>query len=314
MLHWPEHFTGDPALPSRPSQWPSLSGREQKMQKLEPNVVTGRGVSLYDVPPLYDLVIRPGPCKAYYRELARRVGGPVLELACGTGRLTIPIAADGHEVVGLDASPAMLRRARQKAESWSSGSRAPHAEADSSDGLDLTFLAGDMRSFDLGRQFPLVIVSCNSLAHLITNDELKACFSTVLRHLAPGGLLAFDIVNPDLRALARDTLESVRLDLGPNRSSGIAVEETAAYDPVQQVRILSWRVREPKVGVREVAPLRLRQIFPQELPLLLKASGLELAARHGDFDGNPLTGESLNQICLARAPATLPAIRSRVKA
>ncbi len=79
------------------------------MQRLERDVITGRGVSLYDVPPLYDLVIRPGPCETYYRELARRVGGPVLELACGTGRLTIPIAADGHEVVGLDASPAMLR-------------------------------------------------------------------------------------------------------------------------------------------------------------------------------------------------------------
>ena len=284
------------------------------MQRLEPDVVTGRGVALYDVPPLYDLVIRPGPCETYYRAHARRVGGPVLELACGTGRLTIPVAADGHEVIGLDASPAMLRRARQKAESWTSGLRATHAEADVPDGLDLTFVEGDMRSFNLGRQFPLVIVSCNSLAHLITNDELKACFSTVLSHLAPGGLFAFDIVNPDVRALARDTLESVRLDLGPNRSSGIAVEEFAVYDPVQQVRILSWRVREPKVGVREVAPFRLRQIFPQEMPLLLESSGLELAARHGDFAGNPLTGQSLNQVCLARPPATSPAVRSRVTA
>src|SRR5918995_2745625 len=270
------------------------------MLGLERDVVTGRGVSLYDVPPLYDLVIRPGPCERYYRALTRRVGGPVLELACGTGRLTIPIAADGHEVVGLDASPAMLRRARQKAESWSSRWRARYARADDCDDLNLTFLAGDMRSFDLARQFPLIIVSCNSLAHLVTNDELKTCFATVLRHLAPGGLFAFDVINPDVRALARDTLESVRLDLGPNRSSGIAVEEIAAYDPVQQVRILSWRVREPKVGVREVAPLRLRQIFPQELPLLLEASGLELAARHGDFDGNPLTGESLARAAPAR--------------
>ena len=284
------------------------------MQGLGRDVVTGSGVALYDVPPLYDLVIRPGPCETYYRAHARRVGGPVLELACGTGRLTIPIAADGHEVVGLDASPAMLRRARQKAESWTSGLRASHAEADVPDGLDLTFVEGDMRSFNLGRQFPLVIVSCNSLAHLITNDELKACFSTVLSHLAPGGLLAFDIVNPDVRALARDTLESVRLDLGPNRSSGIAVEEFAVYDPVQQVRILSWRVREPKVGVREVAPFRLRQIFPQELPLLLEASGLELAARHGDFTGNPLTGRGLNQVCLARAAAALASVLPKARA
>jgi hypothetical protein len=59
------------------------------MRRLERDVVTGRGVSLYDVPLLYDLVIRPGPCGTYYRELARRVGGPVLDLACGTGRLII---------------------------------------------------------------------------------------------------------------------------------------------------------------------------------------------------------------------------------
>jgi SAM-dependent methyltransferase len=65
-------------------------------------------LTLYEAPELYDLAFGPGPCEPFYSEEARRAAGPVLELACGTGRLTIPIARDGHEIVGLDASPAML--------------------------------------------------------------------------------------------------------------------------------------------------------------------------------------------------------------
>jgi hypothetical protein len=112
------------------------------------------------------------------------------------------------------------------------------------------------------------------------------------------------VVNPDIRALARDEAEPIRLDLGPNPSAAIAIEELAAYDPIQQIRVSEWRMHEP-AGRREIAALHLRLIFPQELPLLLRAAGLELAARYGDFAGNPLTRTSLNQICLARASAEL---------
>ena len=70
--------------------------------------------TLYDNPHLYDLVVPRGPCEPFYRSVARSTGGPVLELACGTGRLTIPLAQDGHGVVGLDSSACMLRRARAK--------------------------------------------------------------------------------------------------------------------------------------------------------------------------------------------------------
>jgi SAM-dependent methyltransferase len=245
--------------------------------------------TLYDLPALYDLVVRTGPCEAFYRDVARRTGGPILELACGTGRLTIPLARDGHEVVALDASPLMVRSARAKAE----------AEM-----LQVTFIQGDIRDFDLGQRFPLVILCCNSLGHLTTNEDLIAGLRCISRHLAPGGLFAFDVVNPDLKSLSQPEAGCVRLDQGPNPSSGIAIEEMAAYDPVQQIRVSRLRVVEPDMRRREIAPLSLRLFFPQELPLALHAAGLELAARYGDFAGNPLTAEGLNQICLARgAPA-----------
>ena len=89
--------------------------------------------SLYDEADLYDAIVQPGPREAFYREQARQWGGPVLELACGTGRLTLPLARDGHEVLGLGASRAMLDAARRKAA-----------------GLPVRFVLGDMRDFDLG--------------------------------------------------------------------------------------------------------------------------------------------------------------------
>ncbi|HSA66520.1 MAG TPA: class I SAM-dependent methyltransferase [Methyloceanibacter sp.] len=240
-------------------------------------------LTLYEAPELYDLAFGPGPCEPFYREEARRAAGPVLELACGTGRLTIPIARDGHEIVGLDVSSAMLDAARCKAK------QARVREA--------TFVRTDMRSFALGGRFALVIVSCNSLAHLTTNDDLKACFSRIREHLRPGATVAFDIVNPRVTSLARSASEVVCLDtvLG---CQGITVRETADYDPVTQIRTAQWRVRQGEQSARTLAPLCLRQIFPQELLLLLEAAGLKLVARYGDFDRGPFSGESLNQVCL----------------
>jgi SAM-dependent methyltransferase len=243
-------------------------------------------LALYDVPKLYDLAFGPGPCEPFYREEARRAAGPVLELACGTGRLTIPIARDAHEIVGLDASSAMLEAAQSKAKQ--AGVRGA------------TFVRADMRSFARGDKFALVIVSCNSLADLTTNGDLKACFSRIREHLRPGATLAFDIVNPDVMSLARPPSRVVCLDtvLGCRE---ISVRETASYDPVTQVRTANWRVRHGEQHAQPLAPHRQRLIFPQELLLLLEAAGLKLLARYGDFDRGTFSGESLNQICLCSA-------------
>ncbi len=243
-------------------------------------------LALYDVPKLYDLAFGPGPCEPFYREEARRAAGSILELACGTGRLTIPIARDGHEIVGLDASLVMLEAARYKAKQ--AGIRGA------------TFVRADMRFFALGSKFALIIVSCNSLADLTTNDDLKAGFSRIREHLRPGGTVAFDIVNPDVTSLARQASEVVCLDtvLGCRE---ISVRETANYDPVTQIRTANWRVRHNGQPARTLSPHRQRLIFPQELLLLLETAGLKLVARYGDFDRGPFSGESLNQICLCSA-------------
>jgi SAM-dependent methyltransferase len=211
----------------------------------------------------------------------------VLELACGTGRLTLPLARDRHPVTAIDSSSAMLKVAHSKSRS---------------ERLNITFLEGDMRSFELSARFALVVVCSNSLAHLTTSDDIRACFRCVRRHLKPGGLFAFDVINPNIKALARVPGKRVRLDLGPNPSSAIPIEEESTYDPVAQLRTSQWHLCEHSMpGPWVLAPIVLRLIYPQELPLLLETEGLTLVSRFGDFARNPLTQESLNQVCIARS-------------
>src|SRR5689334_4995155 len=132
--------------------------------------------SLYDDPTIYDAIFPVGgPADAFYRGVARRTGGPVLELACGTGRFTVPLARDGHVVVGLDQSPAMLALARDKARAA---------------GVNVDFVAGDMRDFALARAFALVLIATNSLLHLHDAGDLVRALACARAHLAADGRVA----------------------------------------------------------------------------------------------------------------------------
>jgi len=124
----------------------------------------------------------------FYVELAREAaltGQAVLELGCGTGRVTIPIAQAGVEVVGLDNAPAMLNVARRKA---------------TTAGVDVRWVAADMRSFKLEQRFGLVIVPFRSFLHLLTDADQRACLERIHEHLLPGGRLALNFFVQKLAA------------------------------------------------------------------------------------------------------------------
>jgi SAM-dependent methyltransferase len=110
---------------------------------------------------LYDLDAPHGPDAAidWFRAIAGRTGGPVLELGCGTGRVAIPLAQDGHDVVGLDRSPAMLARAER------------HARRE---GVTLRLVEGDMRSFSFSEAFPLIAIPFNTFLMLAPSDRWRA--------------------------------------------------------------------------------------------------------------------------------------------
>ena len=241
----------------------------------------------YSDPKLYDLLFPAGEYGRFYPEEARRAGGPVLELACGTGQILLPIAQSGTRCVGIDLSPEMLGAAADRLRGGSAAA---------------ALVEGDIRDFDLGDEFALIFIARNSLLHLHATDDLLACFRAVRRHLRPDGVFIFDVFNPDVRMLARPAgtrtpfMQIEHPDHGPVR-----VEAEGEYDAATQIRTETWYFSAEGRPDFWTAPLAVRSIFPLELPLLLSAGGLRLEARHGDFAGGPFHGRSPRQVCVCRA-------------
>jgi SAM-dependent methyltransferase len=239
---------------------------------------------------LYDRLFPGGEeAVAFYRAMAERCGGSVLELGCGTGSKLVPIAADGHPCTGLDLSPEMLAEARRKARVR---------------GVEVEWVPGDMRDVDLGRTFDLVVVAANSLLHLHEADDLVACLRSVRRHLAPGGRLALDVFNPSVRMLARaDGVRRRRDELSfTDQERGVVhVDVAETYDAAAQVTRGTWHFSTDSAADFLTVPLEIRSIFPQELPLLLALGGLRVVERCGDFSGAPFTADAPLQVVVCEA-------------
>jgi SAM-dependent methyltransferase len=243
----------------------------------------------YDHPDLYDVLLPVGGEVPFYVDLARQQAGAVLELACGTGQLTIPIALCDLPTVGLDQSAAMLKVAKRRAAAVNAA---------------VALVQGDMRDFALDREFDLIFIARNSLLHLLSTTDLHAAFSAVRRHLTADGIFAFDIFNPDLRRLARPggqrfpVMEVITERFGP-----LSVEETHDYDSATQVNHATWYISTPDRRDAWIVPLVLRSIFPEELEALLSAAGLELISRFGELSRAPFGPGSRVQVCLCRRRA-----------
>lgn len=239
--------------------------------------------SLYDDPGLYDLVMGHNPqMVAFYTEQVRRPGLRVLDLGCGTGRFSLPMAAAGGVVTGLDIAPGMLARARQAAEAA---------------GLAIDFRVGDMRNFAFAEPFDVITIAANSLLHMTGPGELRRVFDCARRHLAPGGRLVFDIFVPSIGLLAASD--------GPRQPLGvfgeISIEEALDYDPIAQVLQSDWYWSRPDAPEFRVTRLAMRQVFPEEVPLLAELAGLKIMARYGDFDASPFRAGSRRQVCVLAA-------------
>ena len=225
------------------------------------------------------------------------LGGPghILELGCGTGRLTLPLARDGHHVTAVDASPAMLARLRARL------ARAPAAVSGR-----VHAVAGDLRDFTVPARprFPLALAAFNVLEHLYTRVELAACLGALRRHLAPGGAFAFDVQLPDLAWLLRDPSRRWARTrfTHPRTGERLLYSTNHDYDPISQIALI--RIYYDPVdgdGPGRVVQLSQRKYFPAELEALLAAGGFVTEERWGDFDGQPLGPAAESQVVLTRA-------------
>ena len=240
----------------------------------------------YDHPDLYDALQPAGAHVPFYVGLARQQAGSVLELACGTGQITIPIAQLGLQTVGLDLSHAMLNVGRRRA-----------SAAD----VDVSFVQGDMRRFAFGRQFDLIFVARNSLLHLLSTTDLVAALTVARHHLTPNGIFAFDIFNPSPRLLARPRGQRFSVMEVTTAAFGtLRVEDSPDYDAATQVNRSTWYISAAGKPDAWTIPLVLRSVFPQELPPLLSAAGLELVSLYGELSGAPFVPGSRVQACVCR--------------
>ena len=224
----------------------------------------------------------------FYRDLARQACGPVLELGCGTGRTLLPIAKDGFPCTGLDVSPRMLETLRRK--------EFPPT---------LRLVCDPMQQFDLPDiRFSLIFAAFRVFQHLYTLEDQLACLACVKHHLAPGGIFAFDVFNPDPERIGKeheDEVEEARFETGGEQ---IARYTSVDRDPETQVMNCHMRYersQDGRVFDSEVAEVRMRWFYREELEKLMARAGFEGVEFYGDFDRQPFTDDSRNIIVVARS-------------
>jgi len=254
---------------------------------------------------VYDAVYADAGDIPFWLAMAADAGhGPFLELGCGSGRLLLPLAQAGYEVVGIDLAAHMLERAREK------------VQAEPSEVRDrVTLLEGDMTAFRLGRRFAQISCAFGTFHHLDTVDLQLACLESCKKHLLPNGRLVLDLINPDPAPAAAPLADETSVDVSKAETDMSA----GTVDWTEGRRIRSWATvvdtqralqRNDVEVTYEIieadgASRRLSETFPMrfvfryELEHLLVRSGFRVVALYGDYDRSTFADDSLGMIVVA---------------
>jgi SAM-dependent methyltransferase len=246
---------------------------------------------LYDV----DLAEDPGDVNLYLA-LAGRTGGPVLEIASGSGRVAVPLAEAGYEVTAVDIDPAMLARA-EKAIAGADPAVRSRVELVEADLVDLSLTGGP--------RFRLAILALNSILLLATRDRQRDALQTMARNLAPGGIAVVDVWVPSGDELARYDgrvgLEYVRID--PETGLLVTKMASAQHEPATGHVGLTTIYDESEPGGptrRWIREDRLRLLNAEELRSLADSAELDVEVLAGDYDLNPVGPHDERVILVAR--------------
>ena len=231
---------------------------------------------------------------AFYEKLARETGGPVLELACGTGRIALPLAERGITITGVDISDGMLAVARRKAAGPTVAVRDR-----------VTLVQQDMSELDVGGRFGLIFVPARSFQHLLTIDLQERTLTGCRRHLRTNGRLALHLFDPRLDLLIDESVPSPSLSGTDPATQRRYVGEMVRtrFDHLAQIRRDVWRYREMDrdgwVLAEDTREMALRWTYRWELRHLLRLCGFLVETEYSDFAGSdPVYGKEL--IIIAR--------------
>jgi len=222
---------------------------------------------------------------AFYVEEARSAGSPVLELGCGTGRILIPIAEAGVEVVGLDAARDMLAIAHQKLDRQTPDVR-----------KRVQLVEGDMRHFAMDRRFSLVTIPYRAFLHNLTVEDQLQTLRRVREHLSDNGRLVFNVFDPKAQNLAAGKwwmpAHRRRQFAHPRTGNWVTIKEEFTYDLEEQIVEGAFVFDEIDTATGQIvetirSPLTLRYVFRYEMEHLLALCGFQIDALFGDFKRGP---------------------------
>jgi SAM-dependent methyltransferase len=239
--------------------------------------------SVFDDGEAYDLVGENIPYGLdFYTALARAAKGPVLDVACGTGRILLPCLQARVDIEGLDLFEPMLRTLRRKAAAL---------------GLAPRLHQADMSDFALARRFALVMIPFNAFIHNMTQEAQIRCLRLCREHLVPGGQLVFDTFFPSIEIIGAAPNTRVLEGEVPHPKTGLPMRmyDTRFFDRVAQVQQsvneLELLAEDGSVATVYRTQASARYIYKHEMELLLRVAGFARWEIYGDFDLRPLTRE-----------------------
>ena len=239
-------------------------------------------------PQTYDLEVESyDEDRPLIEQWARSLGGPLLDLACGTGRVALRMAAQGYQVTGVDIVPEMIALARQKA-----AERAVSVE----------WVVADARTFHLQKRFPFAFMLCNAWQFFLTREDQEALLACVREHLLPEGCFLFGTRNPTPQNLL-EVLHPAGEQYTMPAGGQLAISEQQHYDPMTQIQHYTRHLTfHHPGGQQEEKTLHtaLRYVYPQEMEALLYYNGFQIRACYGSWQQEPLTAASRSMICVCQ--------------
>jgi SAM-dependent methyltransferase len=217
----------------------------------------------------------------YKRWLPKNKDARILELCCGTGRLTLPIAKDGYTICGVDFTSSMLEQAKVKA---------------SEEGLEIEFIEADIRTLDLPEKYDLIFIPFNSIHHLYKNEDLFKAFKVVKNHLNEGGLFLFDCFNPNIQFIVEGEKGPKEIaDYTTKDGREVLVKQVMRYENKTQINRIEWHYFI-NGEFDSIQNLDMRLFFPQELDSYLEWNSFDIIHKFGGFKEEAFSNNSEKQI------------------
>ncbi|TKC15517.1 class I SAM-dependent methyltransferase [Robertmurraya kyonggiensis] len=216
--------------------------------------------------------------------------GPIIDLACGTGRITIPMAKSGHELVGVDVHKGMLDEAKQKSMDLN---------------LPIRWVEQDCTKLDLDIKSPLIFSVGNSFQHFLTIEEQDAFLASVHKHFEMDGVFIFGTRFPTGDELLQPSTEEYWKSYTDSETGHTADEYTISnYDSLKQIQhyttIRKYKNTDGEIVDEVSTNISLRYVFPKEMERILSGSGFEIVHLYGDWNESSITNASHEMIYVCR--------------